>query len=214
MVEIKKYFRDRVEDDDEEAVCSVALGAPTDYISSADDSEAQAALEYLKSVRSQSKSLPFALVANIPDSSPTVAPSVSAPSDSVITSPGREALEDAVIEYFVSLKELIARSNVEKQSVMVDFVSDVDETLSIADSASVSTAIEDLSEVRDELETKVVAEWLFGLLVHAELPLLEDTSAALQILRRFCECPPSASGEERHKLDVCSIVIRRYFGQI
>jgi hypothetical protein len=117
-----------------------------------------------------------------------------------------DRLRDAVLEYFVTLREVIGDEKEEKRDVLLDFGADLS-ALAVADAASIARGLEDLSELLDELDEVSVSTWLFGLLVHAQVPLLEDTAAALQVLRRYCERGASL------RLEVSSLVIRDYFRQ-
>lgn len=116
------------------------------------------------------------------------------------------------MDYFLSLRELLSKPAVEKKSILIDFTGLVDEVLVSADQASVSAAVEDLSELLDELDKQSVVAWLFGLLVHLDTPLLEDTAAALQTLRRYCELDLGDPALWRRK-QVCRIIIREFFSQ-
>jgi hypothetical protein len=104
---------------------------------------------------------------------------------------------------------LLNKEEVSKVELVIDFDEDIEDKLASADSVSVSNAIEDLSELANELPQDLVAKWLFGLLVYLSEPLLEDTGAALQLLRRFCE----SHSKEDPRLEVCSIIIRDFFKQ-
>ena len=203
MVSLKKYFRNTNEEFLAESC--VALGFDDSESSSLDD-EARAAAEYLKAVRAESREQPFAIVADIESETVDRRDVLTRPLKKTIAR-RPEAVRDAIKEYFLSLRDLVRRELVERREVLVDFGPDVT-VLGLADTASVASGLEDLSELLTELDEKVVSEWLFALLVHAERPLLEDTAAALQVLRRYCE----ARGDVR-ELEVSSIVIGEVFGQ-
>jgi hypothetical protein len=206
MVSVTRYFRNRIEDPDNEA--TVALGFENSD-SETLDPEARAAIEYLKSVREESRQQPFATVAEI--NGIEVSEKIRSDSGVSVSSSQYarpESLRDAIIEYFVSLRDLVRKDDVEKSEVLVDFGPDMS-VLTGADVASISSGIEDLSEVLDELDEDTISNWLFALLVHAELPLLEDTAAALQVLRRYCE----NRSQQSARLEVSAIIIREYFSQ-
>lgn len=185
-----------------------AIGLPRDESEWLEDDEARAAAAYLKSVRAETSTLPFATVADFPEEA-FRAPEVSNAQRPLVDMLGSACpLVDSVIEYFVSLREFMRSKPIEKQAMMVDFGPGDSDCLSVADAASVSAAIEDLAELTSELELAAVSEWLFALLVYLDLPLLEDTSAALQCLRRFCLSHP-----DDQKLQVCRVLIIHYFNQ-
>lgn len=207
MVSVTRYFRNRIEDPDIEEA-TVALGCENSDSESLDP-EARAAIEYLKSVREESRQQPFATVAEINGieiSEKIRSESGVSVSSSHYVKP--ESLRDAIIEYFVSLRDLVRKDDVEKSEVLVDFGPDMS-VLTGADVASISSGIEDLSELLDELDEDTISNWLFALLVHAELPLLEDTAAALQVLRRYCE----VRSQQSARLEVSAIIIGEYFSQ-
>jgi hypothetical protein len=213
MVSVTKYYRsaDSFEEPDDERM--VAIDAPNLTDPDGIDEEGEAALAYLRSVQQEAKSLPFAVVANIPDGAPTI-PSVSS---ATLTTPRAgsdydERLTTAIIDFFLSLRNMLGKSMCEKESLTIDFGTDIAESLAVADSVSIANAVEDLSEVTDVLAPETIAEWLFGLLVYLEEPLLEDTGAALQSLRRFCDSTVNLS-PIHNKLQVCSVIIRHYFKQ-
>lgn len=206
MVSVTRYFRNRIEDPDNEG--TAALGFENSD-SETLDPEARAAIEYLKSVREESRQQPFATVAEI--NGIEVSEKIRSDSGVSVSSSQyarAESLRDAIIEYFVSLRDLVRKDDVEKSEVLVDFGPDMS-VLTGADVASISSGIEDLSEVLDELDEDTISNWLFALLVHAELPLLEDTAAALQVLRRYCE----NRSQQSTRLEVSAIIIREYFSQ-
>jgi hypothetical protein len=210
MPRVFKYYKqepEKVQPDDEEKV--VALGIPDDSDCDGSDEELLAAKAYMKSVREESRKLPFAVVADTTANALQVydRPFVSSEADNT---PGDnpQELREAIIEYFVSLRMLLKKDGVEKQEKVIDLCSDCCDTLASADFVSISNAIEDLSELLDELSVVTVSEWLFGLLIYLDEPLLEDTAAALQILRRFCSRHP-----ENCHLQICSLIVRFYFNQ-
>ena len=213
MVSVTKYYRDANSPEEPDDERMVALDAPEETDPDDFDEEAAAARAYLQSVQQEAKSLPFAVVANIPQSAPTI-PSES--TTAIILNPASseydERLISAIIDYFLSLRDMLGKSTCEKESLTIDFGTDIAESLAVADSVSITNAVEDLSEVTDVLTPETVAEWLFGLLVYLEEPLLEDTGAALQSLRRFCDSATHSS-PTHNKLQVCSVIIRHYFNQ-
>lgn len=216
MSNVSKYYRaPQVNPDTEGDQRAIVIGFPEISSDFEHDEESAAAMAYLMSVQRESKSLPFAVVADIPSESAHVTTNsealnmISRNGESQSELPG---ISVAIIEYFISLRMLIKKDSFAKRDVLIDFGGDVSETLTIAESVSITNAIEDLSEVTDVLAPEVIAEWLFGLLVYLEEPLLEDTAAALQTLRRFCSAS-QANELTRSKLEVCSIIIREYFKQ-
>ena len=216
MSSVSKYYRaPQINSDFEADDRSAAIGVPESSSDFEHDEESAAALAYLRSVQQESKSLPFAVVAEIPSSAlgkATIPDADDSPSSLGQSGTELSGIEVAIIEYFITLRMLLQKDSFAKQEVLIDFGADVSETLTVADSVSITNAIEDLSEVTDVLAPEVIAEWLFGLLVYLEEPLLEDTAAALQTLRRYC----SYSQENEmtcSKLKVCSIIIREYFKQ-
>ena len=204
---VKEYFVDQSAFDtglDEDRVPAIGISAGSaDTLG--DNEELAAALAYINAVRQESRKLPFAVVADIPSSSPIIVQE-SHCAEERLSSP----LSDAVVEYFISLRMLLNKDGIEKRDIVIDFGDDVEENLATADSVSISNAIEDLAEVAgDVIEVNRVSVWLFGLLVYLEEPLLEDTGAALQQLGRFCEAHSHACPN----LGVCSLIIRNYFKQ-
>jgi hypothetical protein len=216
MSNVNKYYRaPQVNPDVEGDERARVIGFPEISSDFEHDEESAAAMAYIQSVQQESKSLPFAVVADIP-SEPA---RMTTDSESVNTYPRNgesqselSGISAAIIEYFISLRMLLKKDSFAKRDVLIDFGGDVSETLTVAESVSITNAIEDLSEVTDVLAPEVIAEWLFGLLVYLEEPLLEDTAAALQTLRRFCSTIQE-NELTRSKLEVCSIIIREYFKQ-
>jgi hypothetical protein len=203
MHRVKKYFiESSATDYDHDEERSPALGIPL-YSDDPDDSELQAAISYIKSVRNEAKSSPFAVVAEFPNEAPQI---VSEPAE--VEAP-ISSLHEAVLEYFMSLRMLLNKEGVEKSQIVIDFDEDIENKLLLADSVSISNAIEDLPDLRDEFSKDLFTKWLFGLLVYLSEPLLEDTGAALQRLRRFCD----VHSREDPRLGVCAIIIREYFNQ-
>ena len=194
--------------------CSAVLATSFPAESGFVDDEAQAAFQYLNSVKEEASGLPFAVeaVVGTPDRSASSRPH-SAPSSVVLVEP---RLKCAIIEYYLSLRELVSKSAVEKAEVLIDFTPGMsDSVLPQADFSSIAAGIEDLSELLHELDLEIVIEWLFGLLLHLDFPLLEDTSAALQATRRFCEDMQADANElDRSKLLVCIVIIREHFRQM
>lgn len=210
MPRVIKYFKQQSDEDpspDDDKV--VALGVPDDIEDDSEDQELIAAKAYMKAVREQSRTLPFAVVADTGPVSPQVAlASQGSTEGSAEVGDVGEDLRVAIVEYFVSLRMLLKKEGVERREKVIDFCEDCADSLASADPVSISNAVEDLSELLDDLSPDQVSEWLFGLLVHLEEPLLEDTAAALQKLRRYCSSKPSD-----HRLQVCSVIVRFYFNQ-
>ena len=219
MVPLRRYFasseigsNDQEGDDDSGPVCIGPAIALEDHEA---DEESVAALKYLESVKTEAKSLPFAIEAVFPDVSVDVRsrPPVVDYIDSSSSSCDDEMVE-VVIEYFQSLRELINRDRISTESKSIKFVEGMsDAELACADFASISTAIESLADSLDSLSPECSLEYMWGLLVYLEYPLLEDTSASLQRLRRYCDDLIATDKELSHRASACSIIISHFFHQ-
>lgn len=221
MFVVKQYFREKgVATCAETEEARPVIGIPEEFEMLEDHSTASDAMAYLQSVRTQAKSLPFAVEAVTVSEEPSQAYDASMRRESRGSSPQCQTVDDvlpgnfteSVLDYFLSLRELLSKPAVERKSILIDFTGLVDEVLVSADQASVSAAVEDLSELLDEMEKASVVAWLFGLLVHLDTPLLEDTAAALQTLRRYCELDHGDPAVCRRK-QICRIIIREFFSQ-
>lgn len=203
MPAIKRHFR-ASQDADEGLMPPVILGHGDAFL--AEDEETSAAFAYLEYVKNQAANLPFATELSVAEEERVPFPVATA---TVPPAVGFE-LKSAIIEYYKSLRELVSNS-LEKQEIVLDFSSSSSEELGMCDYASIVCGIEELADVADEMEVDVVAEWLFGLLVYLDFPILEDTAAALQVLRRFCLSQYTLG---KPKLFISSVIISEYFRQI
>jgi hypothetical protein len=208
-VTIRKYFTDAGTDIADEHR-TPAIGAPSVHSDDADDEISKAAMAYFASVQREAASLPFAVVAeydqgitrssDVPTNSSNASPSPRYPTE----------LCRSVYDYFESLRELVNRTaeSVEKCAIDISFEAGCAESeLAAADHPSVGFAVERLAEECQLFSPAVVREYLWCILVYLELPLLEDTAASLQVLRRHCD----TSGTT--ELSVCSLVISEFFHQ-
>jgi hypothetical protein len=159
--------------------------------------------------------LPFAIEAILSTkTSPDLqaAPTVVNPT-AMRPSPDEPTVE-VVVEYFQSLRELVNKERKESESKQVKFVPGMsDSQLACADFASVTMAIEHLADSLDTLPQTVVLEYIWGLLVYLEFPLLEDTSASLQQLRRYCDDCILSSDPLYVQATACSLIISHFFHQ-
>jgi hypothetical protein len=166
-------------------------------------------MKYLQSVKDQAKSLPFAIEA-------VMAPEVtfSQPEtrdDSPSKNHQSSAIVQSVIEYFQSLREFINKDRILCESKDIEFVPGMSDTIIPgADFASVSSALENLSDSIETLPPAVFLEYLWVLLLYLEFPLLEDTAASLQNLRRFCD---NLTDSHAHQAQACSLIIAHFFHQ-
>lgn len=219
MVSLRRYYNNPDENSDESendnGTGVACIGVPEMFEDTEDYEEGLAALQYLASVRNEAKSLPFAIEAVLPTeiSSPAQnAPTVAEPTS--VTSSEYGATIEVVNEYFQSLRELVNKERGESVSKQVKFVPGMsDSQLACADFASITSAIGNLAEVVDTLPQTVVLEYIWGLLVYLEFPLLEDTSASLQQLRRYCDDRVPSSDPLHSQAMACSVIISHFFHQ-
>jgi hypothetical protein len=215
-VRVQKYYRNGRQSTDEAGSTDtqIALGTPGEDELAHGDEETLAAAAYINSVREEAWRQPIAVeavIASPPQLHHTVS---SAPEYQPTFDIVHETMKNAIIEYFVSLRMLLKKDGIEHREILIDFGEDYEDVLSSADSVSVTRAVEDLSELDEDLSSDLFADWLFGLLVYLDEPLLEDTAASLQSLLRSCRERIGSEPEPlRNKFHVCSLIIRFYFNQ-
>jgi hypothetical protein len=152
-----------------------------------DDIETNAAIKYIQSVRDQSASLPFVVEADMEVE-------VASMNPGFLVCDGRAVpdldLVVCVLEYFYSLRELVLTTSVvEKVEIKIDFSTDELDICVGADFVSVCEAIETLSDSLGTLSADIIADWMWSLLVYCDVPVLEDTGAALQANLRLRQHP-------------------------
>ena len=217
MVRLRRYFarsdgdHDEVDGDEYPEPARIGPGPSCEDLEV--DDESIAALKYLESVKSESKSLPFAVEALIPEVIGSgIAPRVDF--GPFQCSDGDDETVEVVIEYFQSLRELINRNRIVSESKSIKFVTGMsDSELACADYASISSAIEFLADSLESLPQEAVLEYIWGLLVYLEFPLLEDTSASLQRFRRYCDDITDHKNRMHYLALACSVVISQFFHQ-
>ncbi len=203
---VRKYFVQQPGDvSDESESRQVALGGAVPEADDEEDELTIAALQYLNSVKQESARLPFAVVAEYSESD-----QVAHSSPTILASSSDTDLDRSVSEYFEALRVLLSKNGaVEKSSCEIAFDGGSAELqVACADQVSIEIALENLAMSSGSLPESIFTEYLWTLLVYLELPLLEETAANLQSLRRMCD---SHSGSSR--LWVCSLVISRFFHQ-
>ena len=224
-------YRDMATVDDEDAelrgvpMFHVEISSPGVLTSdSEDDSEASenedeeslAAMKYLASVARQVKEGPAAVVATSPErtgltnrlnrDSGMIKELNSRPDYSHIISENSGLAKK--LEYFLRLREDIKDlfDTQDRRTQTIDFPKDIvsTELLITLDEVSIVCAVEDLERrgVKEEC-----TEWLFALLACLPMPLLEDTAAALQSIRKACE------RREGEVYMVIASIIAHVFGQ-
>jgi hypothetical protein len=208
MTSLKKYYVNKVEHSDgDDDGRNVALGVSIPEHDSDLDEESLQALAYLNTVKSEASKLPFAVEAVIPNiRAPTIGPEDG---DNLDDPQNSDRLVDSIIEYFTSVRSLVRKNNFETEYREIEFEQGMSEPyISGADYTSVTTAIEHLDDQSGTLGHDIVIEYLWALLVYLDFPLLEDTAAALQSLRKYCD-----TRQDDSRCRVCSIVIARFFHQ-
>ena len=211
MATLKRYYGrpDSVEDATEDFGSSVNLGVPDDIDIQNDDESIQA-MEYLRRVKKEANSLPFAVEA--------VYPTNKLSSPQVLKFEASDSLSDSevnsvMVEYFCSLREFVNKQRVIRETKHIEFVEGISDTiLHSADYVSITNAIDELADCVPDLSPVVAVEYIWALLIHLEDPLLEDTAASLQILRRYCD---SITEDKKisYQAKACSIIISSFFHQ-
>jgi hypothetical protein len=169
-------------------------------------------MEYLQRVKKEANSLPFAVEAVY------LTNKLSSP-EVVLTSEPSESLSDTevnsvVVEYFHSLREFVNKQRVIREPKQIEFVEGISDTiLHSADYVSITYAIEELAGCVSTLSPAVAVEYIWALLIHLEDPLLEDTAASLQILRRYCDSITEDTNILSYQAKACSIIISSFFHQ-
>ena len=181
-----------------------------------EDEETSAAMKYLLSVARQVKEGPAAVVATSPERASMM---LRQPRDSGLLAElnsrpdyAHILAEDAgltkKIEYFLRLREEVKDlfEGQERRTQTIDFSKDAvsTELLCTFDDVSIVCAVEDMA-VRGLKHDEV--EWLFALLACLPMPLLEDTAAALQCIRKACE------RQEGEVFLLLATIIAHVFGQ-
>jgi hypothetical protein len=220
MASLRRYYATVEEDcegETEDGMKQVSIGAPLDISNSDIDEETESAMKYLQSVKEQTKSLPFAIEA-------VIAPTVEFSSHDIdgITSidscsiPSKEfpGLVEATLEYFQSLREFTKKGRIICAGKEIEFVSGMSDTMVTgADFATIAGALEQLAGSLNELPPSVSLEYIWALLLHLEYPLLEDTAASLQILRRYCDDKSVSTDSDCYHARACSVIISHFFHQ-
>jgi Survival motor neuron (SMN) interacting protein 1 (SIP1) len=169
-----------------------------DDVSEKDD-ENIAATRYLAAVAREVKEGPSAVVANSPVKDPQPAKKAK---DAAIVEELAKRRDYAHIlvdnaglakklDFFWRLREdciyQIENASVPRRTQTVNFSNELMSTavLMTLDEVSIVTAVEAIATL--SFSNPNIAEWLFALLVVLQVPLLEDTAAALQRIRKSCE---------------------------
>jgi hypothetical protein len=208
MISLKRYFVNKVDESDSaDDDRQVALGPGVSEHDGEIDDEAIEAFAYLNSVRSEASRLPFAVEAIVQNME---APTIDFRRDSdTVFNHLAEPLCSSVLEYFTSLRSFVCKDTTDTQPREIKFDEGMSESHTTgADYTSISTALELLAEKAQTMDHEIVVEYLWALLVQLDFPLLEDTAAGLQSLRKYCD-----SRSEDKRCTVCSIIISRYFRQ-
>jgi len=207
MTTVKKYFRSVSDECDSGINCVPVLSVTCGSAEELEDDESIAASAYLNYVRQEASKLPFAIEATNIHTSAGVLES-SGPVDSAL--PFDSQLAASIVDYFMSVRELVRSNSGDKREVLIEVVSGNSDCslLAVADFASIAAGLEEFADGVELVDIGTAAEWIFAFLVYLDFPLLEDTAAALQILNRFIH-----EHSDCRKLMISGVVIREYFNQ-